>query len=271
METASYTFEPIAFVRSGSKYRFEAPRQAVFARTGAFIEFVPDTRMAVAAADLAGFERIWLVFCFHLNSGKDWKAKVRPPVSPDGKRYGVFATRSPHRPNPIGLSCVELLAIEKDGLRVGPCDLLDGTPVLDIKPYIPEADAFPEAKAGWRDGIPAEVWAVTFSPPAAEKMTWIEKNSGLDIAEFCRVQLSRNPLDRHRKRVKKQGTGLYSIGCRVWKVSFSLDPATRIANVLDISSNYTGEDLLPAAPDPYSDKAIHRAFRLAFGKGSVRP
>ena len=270
MVTESYTFAPIAFVRSGSKYRFEAPRQAVFARTGAFIEFMPDERMAVAAEDLAGFDRVWLVFCFHLNDNKDWKAKVRPPVSPNGGRYGVFATRSPHRPNPIGISCVELLAVEKGGLCVGPCDLLDGTPILDIKPYIPEADAFPDAKAGWRDGIAADDWALAFLPPAAEKMTWIEKNSGLDIAEFCRIQLARNPLDRHHKRVKESSPGVYTIGCRVWKVSFAPDPESRTVTVLDVLTNYNQEDLAPDAPDPYADKAIHRAFLLAFG-GEPRP
>src|SRR6185437_11868823 len=88
---------------------------------------------------LAGFERIWLLFVFHRSEG--WKPLVRPPRG--GGKRGVLATRSPHRPNAIGLSAVELVAVEERALRVRGVDLLDGTPILDIKPYVPYADAFP--------------------------------------------------------------------------------------------------------------------------------
>lgn len=153
----AFSFQPIAYVRSPYARRIDAPHQAsVVAGTetgdaaDARIEFV-DTLPADAFRDLAGFERIWLLFVFDRSQG--WKAEVRPPRG--GGRRSVLATRAPHRPNAIGLSAVELLAVEPRALRVRGLDLLDGTPVLDIKPYVPYADAFPDAAAGWIDGIDA--------------------------------------------------------------------------------------------------------------------
>ena len=151
------TFSPIAFVRSPYARRIDAPHQATVVKgtesgtaaeaTIAFVEGFPDT----AFRDLAGFERIWLVFAFHRSEG--WKSEVRPPRG--GGKRSVLATRSPHRPNAIGLSAVELIAVEADALRVRGMDLLDGTPILDIKPYVPYADAFPTARAGWIDALDA--------------------------------------------------------------------------------------------------------------------
>lgn len=149
--------QPIAFVRSPYARRIDAPHQSTVIEgtesgdvAEAVIEFVADFP-AAAFRDLAGFERIWLVFLFHRSEG--WRAEVRPPRG--GGRRSVLATRSPHRPNPIGLSAVELVAVETHALRVRGIDLLDGTPILDIKPYVPYADAFPASRAGWIDQIDA--------------------------------------------------------------------------------------------------------------------
>lgn len=150
-----FAFSPIAHVRSPYAHRIDAPHQPTVVagtRSGQVeagcIEFVPGIPDE-AFGDLAGFDRIWLVFAFHRSEG--WTPRVRPPRG--GGRRGVLATRAPHRPNPIGLSCVQLDAIDGRVLHVRGLDLLDGTPVLDIKPYVPYADAFPEARAGWIDAI----------------------------------------------------------------------------------------------------------------------
>jgi len=147
----------IAFVRSPYARRIDAPHQPTViegTETGALaeaiIEFAPDFP-AAAFRDLQGFQRIWLIFAFHRSQG--WKAEVKPPRG--GGKRSVLATRSPHRPNAIGLSAVELLGIEGHSLRVRGLDLLDGTPILDIKPYVPYADAFPDSRAGWIDTIDA--------------------------------------------------------------------------------------------------------------------
>jgi tRNA (adenine37-N6)-methyltransferase len=155
--SSALSSRPIAFVRSPYARRIDAPHQSTvvagtetLAAAEATIEFVAGFP-AAAFRDLAGFERIWLVFVFDRSEG--WKAEVRPPRG--GGKRSVLATRSPHRPNPIGLSAVELVAVEEHALRVRGIDLLDATPILDIKPYVPYADAFPGARAGWIDAIDA--------------------------------------------------------------------------------------------------------------------
>mgnify|MGYP001422916090 CR=1 FL=1 len=151
----SFTLRVIGHVRSPYTERFGTPRQptvtaqtladaAVEARIELLPEFTP------ALKDLAGFEYIWVLAWMHLN--EHWKPQVVPPRGPKVAR-GLFATRAPHRPNPIALSALKLLGVERNIVRVLGIDLIDGTPVLDIKPYVPYADAFPGAKAGWLDEI----------------------------------------------------------------------------------------------------------------------
>ena len=158
MDAPAFVYRPIGFVRSPYAKRIDAPHQPTVVagtETGEAAEatleleaFLPESVLR----DLEGFERIWLLFAFHLSEG--WAPLVQPPRGPKAKR-GVLATRSPHRPNGLGLSCVELVAVEGRRLRLRGVDLLDGTPVLDLKPYVPYADAFPEARAGWIDGVDA--------------------------------------------------------------------------------------------------------------------
>lgn len=146
-ETARpWTFTPIGVVRSTFRYVHDAPRQP---RPGAraTIELAPG--MQNCARDLQGFERIWVLFVFSFARG--WKPTVRPPR--DAQRRGVLATRAPHRPNPIGLSCVRLHEVVGCTLHISEHDLLDRTPVLDLKPYIPYCDAHPEAAAGWTSNL----------------------------------------------------------------------------------------------------------------------
>ena len=151
------SLQAIAFVRSPYAQRIDAPHQPSViegTETGqsaeARIEFI-EGFPAQAYRDLEGFDRIWLIFAFHRSQG--WKSEVRPPRG--GGKRSVLATRSPHRPNAIGLSAVELVGIEQGALRVRGIDLLDATPILDIKPYVPYADAFPDSRAGWIDEIDA--------------------------------------------------------------------------------------------------------------------
>ena len=158
MAADTFSYRPIGIVRTPYTRRIDAPHQPTVVEgtesgspAEATLELdaeLPETVLR----DLAGIERIWLIFAFHLSEG--WAPLVQPPRGPKGKR-GVLATRSPHRPNAIGLSAVELVAIEGRTLHLRGVDLLDGTPVLDLKPYVPYADAFPDARAGWIDGVDA--------------------------------------------------------------------------------------------------------------------
>ena len=155
MTEPSLAYQPIGYVRSPYARRMDAPHQATVVdgtATGsaaeATLELVPGLP-GEALRDLEGFERIWVIFAFHRSEG--WAPLVRPPRGQ--LKRGVLATRSPHRPNAIGLSAVELVSVEGRTLRLRGVDFLDGTPVLDIKPYVPYADAFPGAKAGWIDEV----------------------------------------------------------------------------------------------------------------------
>jgi len=147
--------QPIGWVRSPYQRRFGTPQQAsaVDSDSEATLELDPQRVPEAAVRDLAGVERLWVLS--YLDRSGTWGALVRPPRGPRVRR-SLFATRSPDRPNPIGLSAVQLLRVEGLILHVRGVDLLDGTPILDLKPYIPYADAFPESRAGWIDEIPRD-------------------------------------------------------------------------------------------------------------------
>jgi len=266
--SAVYEIRPIGVFRCAEQYRYETPRQGVFAENEGVIELEAGAHYEEAAADLAGFERIWVLFLFHLN--ETWNVRVRPPVAPDHRKIGVFATRSPHRPNRIGMSCVELVSVAGREIRIRNFDLLDRTPVIDIKPYIPRADAFPGAAAGWVDQVQADAYTVEFTPEMLQQAAYLTACGGPDLVRFCRVQLVHAPLDRERKRLYPAADGGWEIGFRTWRIRFLADPALRRVQVCGMSSHYSGAELAPDAPDPYGDKALHRAW-LAAVRGADGP
>ena len=145
----------IAHIRSDFPTKFGLPRQSgLVSELRAEIVFEPEYRNADALRGLEGFSHLWIIWEFSEAKRDNWSPTVRPPRLGGNTRMGVFATRSPFRPNPIGLSCVEILGIRQDRefgpvIEVGGADLMDGTPIYDIKPYIPYADAHPDAKEGF--------------------------------------------------------------------------------------------------------------------------
>ncbi len=144
--------EPIAHIHSPYAEKFGVPRQGNLAPSvESVIEFTPAYRNPDCLRGMEQFSHLWLIWGFDRN-GSDWSPTVRPPRLGGNVRLGVFATRSPFRPNGLGLSVVRLLAVEADGtLRVSGADMVDGTPIYDIKPYIPYADSLPEATAGFTE------------------------------------------------------------------------------------------------------------------------
>lgn len=161
------TFRPIGRVASPYTRRFGTPQQstAVGSDAEAVLRLDPAVIPETALVDVAGFDRLWVLSW--LDRGDTWSPQVMPPRGPRVRR-GVFATRSPDRPNPIGLSVVRLVRIEGLDLHVRGIDLLDGTPILDVKPYVPYADAFPDARAGWLDEIPTDAPQFVRYPPESE-------------------------------------------------------------------------------------------------------
>ena len=154
-----HTIQVIAHIRSDFQTKFGIPRQSgLVPELRARIVFEPEFRIPEAVRGLEGFSYIWLIWQFSQSVREGWSPTVRPPRLGDNERRGVFATRSPFRPNPLGLSSVRLEKVELDRelgpvLYVSGADLLDGTPIYDIKPYAPYADAHPEALGGFTDQV----------------------------------------------------------------------------------------------------------------------
>ena len=161
--------EPIAHIRTDFATKFGVPRQAGLVDTlRATIVFEPPYREVEALRGIEGFSHLWLIWEFSQCVGKPWSPTVRPPRLGGNTRMGVFATRSPFRPNPIGLSCVKLAGVEVTGegpvLHVLGADLMDGTPIYDIKPYVPYADCHPQAVGGFASEAPQATLRVEIPP-----------------------------------------------------------------------------------------------------------
>ncbi len=168
--------EPVAHIRSDFATKFGVPRQAgVVKELRSAVVFEPPYRTPEALRGIDGFSHLWLIWEFSENKGKGWSPTVRPPRLGGNRRVGVFASRSPFRPNPIGLSCVRLERVEWDApggpvLHVSGADLVDGTPILDVKPYIPYADSHPEAAAGFAPSAPGGALTVDIPPELLERV-----------------------------------------------------------------------------------------------------
>ena len=172
---AEYKFTAIGTIHSCFKGKFGIPRQpGLVTEARARLELIPPYNREEALRELETFSHVWIQFVFHETMREEWKTTVRPPRLGGNKRIGVFATRSNFRPNPIGLSVVKLAGIVKEkgklylDLRGG--DFLDGTPVLDIKPYIPYADTIVDAEGGYTTDIEFRQNEVAFTPLVEKKI-----------------------------------------------------------------------------------------------------
>lgn len=253
------TFEPIGFFHGNAAYKYAAPRQGVFAAAQGRVELSAGRNFEMALRDLVGFERIWLLFAFDRN-GRSWRPTTRPPVAaPKHRRVGIFASRAPYRPNPIGLSCVRLLAVAGRVVSVAECDLLDGTPILDIKPYVPAADAFPNARAGWVDAQSDAVWTIEASPTFVQQAAFIRTHGGPDLEATARIQLAYDPFDASRKRVVRMADVGGILSVRMFRLHFVVNAVVRTVRLQEIRSGYCLEELVQVT-DPYGDKDLHRAF-----------
>ncbi len=257
----SLTLQPIGHLRTKQHVKFHAGHQPSAAQaTHNVLELLPHADYAKALRDLAGFDRVWLLWWFHRNPG--WRSLVLPPRGPATRR-GVFATRSPHRPNALGLSCVPLLGIEGLRLILGPCDLLDGTPVFDLKPYVPSYDAFPEARAGWIDALDAELdappkFSVCLAPLAQLQAEWLLAEHAIDFVPRLIELLARDPSPHRTRRIKKRPSGLSDICCGAWRARFLIEGET--VTITELEPGFPPRRL---AKEGYAD-IPDRAAQLAF-------
>ena len=227
-----YTIKAIARIRSDFPTKFGIPRQAgIVEELEARIVFEPEYRNPDALRGLEGFSHIWLIWQFSEAVRTDWSPTVRPPRLGGNTRMGVFATRSPFRPNALGLSCVRLLGIEdtEEGrtLRVAGADLMDGTPIFDIKPYIPYADCKPEAESGFAPDPGAQL-TVEFLPEA-------EKHIPPEKRQALRGVLANDP----RPRYKQDGERVYALEFAGLEVKFQVkDKVLRVLSAEALQNNF---------------------------------
>jgi tRNA-Thr(GGU) m(6)t(6)A37 methyltransferase TsaA len=196
----------VGTIRSCYRGRFGVPRQPGLVKKAlAFIEVSREWQPELSLQGLDRFSHLWVLFFFHENKVSSFHAKVHPPRL-RGESIGLFATRSPHRPNPIGMSVVEIIKITDTGVWVRGGDFVDGSPVLDIKPYIPEVEAISHAKMEWiRDQEPGRTLSVDWSPEAQiELKNWQNEYPQLELAELIEETLKLDP----RPEVYKAQFGL---------------------------------------------------------------
>jgi tRNA-Thr(GGU) m(6)t(6)A37 methyltransferase TsaA len=246
------SISPIGYFRSSQVHPYEAGRQPDEHHAEGVIELLPGQQFEQALIGLEECPRIWVLFLFHHNP--NWNPMVLPPRGRDTK-IGVFATRSPYRPNSIGMSTLEVKKIDKLSITVTGADLLDGSPILDIKPYVAYADSFPGVEPAWL--ATAEKFYVSFSQEAETELQFLEAQGLSQLRAFLLHQLEYEPTNTKKKRVKNEDVG-HVIAYRTWRASFYLVENKVV--VTGISSGYSEADLL-SSEDPHADKELHRKFK----------
>ncbi len=250
---------PIGYVHSALATKVEAARQpSAAANAPARIELLPGRNFEHALEDLESWEYIWVLFWFHHNP--HWRPKILPPRSTTGRK-GVFATRAPHRPNPIGMSVVALERVEGLTVYVRETDMLDGTPVLDIKPYVPYSDALPNAGSGWlreqEAGAPADPgtrFSVSFDTLADEQAAWVKSHTQFDLRERIAATLGLGATPHPYRRIRPMGEWM-QLAVKEWRVRFTVD-GSRVT-VHSVASGYRDSQLAAATGEAL---AAHRAF-----------
>ena len=257
---ADAVFSPIGVVRTPFAERREAPRQPYAAgEAPGTIELLPGHRYEDALRDLDQWTYLWLVYWFHLN--RDWRPTVLPPRSRQGRR-GVFSTRAPHRPNPIGISVLRIVRVEGLRVEVLGVDMIDQSPVLDIKPYVPFADAIPEAGAGWIAADPEPAWMVEWTLNSIAQIEWLA-SQGVALRESITAALALGPQAHAYRRIRRDGPrGTLSL--KDWRVAFTID-----GHALRVDHIDTG--YRPAQIVSGEAPAVHVAFALRHPSPGTRP
>ncbi len=227
----------IAHIHTDFREKFGLPRQSgLIPQLRGKIVFEPEYRSAEALRGLEGFSHIWLIWEFSSARREGWSPTVRPPRLGGNVRKGVFATRSPYRPNPLGLSCVRLEKIETEGsegpvLYVSGVDMTDGTPVYDIKPYLPFADSVPEAAGGFTDEVRDKDIAVDIPAEKAAQL------SGEELALLTAV-LAHDPRPGYQEDRER----IYGLDVADIRVRFRVEDGRAVVTEISRTRRENGRD-----------------------------
>jgi tRNA-Thr(GGU) m(6)t(6)A37 methyltransferase TsaA len=216
MEEEFFTLKVIGFFQGNTTSKHRAPRQPdVTLGIDGTIELMKGQDFEQALLDLASFSHIWLIYGFH--SAKGWKPMVLPPRG--DKKRGVFATRSPYRPNPIGISVVKLVKISGLKIHVQGTDLLDGTPIYDVKPYIPYADSISDANAGWIDTLNHNETEIVLSE---EMQLLMNDSESAHIIMHAKQILRDSPYPHPYRRIKQVKENMYEVAIKEWRIQYRI-------------------------------------------------
>jgi tRNA-Thr(GGU) m(6)t(6)A37 methyltransferase TsaA len=224
----AFTFEPIGVIHSCYREKFGIPRQAGLApQARAELEIFPPYGGPETLRELEGFSHLWVLFVFHANRERSWSPTVRPPRLGGNRRVGVFASRSPFRPNPIGMSAVAFAGIRHDGGRsridlLG-ADLLDGTPVLDLKPYLAWADARVGATGGFAPDRPERTVRVSFTAEAERALAEETRRGRTELRALIETLVGLDPRPSYRE----DGKGRYAMGLYDFDLHWEMTAADR--------------------------------------------
>jgi tRNA (adenine37-N6)-methyltransferase len=198
-------YSPIGILHTCFTEKFGVPRQSMMVPSAwGILKLNPDPNYFAALGELDRFTHLWIIFDFHLHAPGQWRPTIEPPRLSQTKRVGVFASRSPHRPNPIGLSVVKLEKIDWYApggieIQVSGLDIMDGTPVLDIKPYLPYADCIADAGSGWAEGE-VEKYPVLFSAQSLQSLSVLGKQAHPRLRELIEQMLEWDPRPTSQRR-----------------------------------------------------------------------
>ncbi|MEW5797699.1 MAG: tRNA (N6-threonylcarbamoyladenosine(37)-N6)-methyltransferase TrmO [Bacteroidota bacterium] len=249
-------FHPIGTIHTPYKDKYEAPRQPGGDDETVIgtIELLANKNFEQATDDLKGFEYIWILFWFNENA--DWKPKVLPPRG--RTKRGVFATRSPHRPNPVGMSVCKLIDVNGRFIRIENPDMLDGTPILDIKPYLPDIEAIPDAKYGWIEEVEKEgiQFGVELSPLAQQQLNWFRREYDAEFIDQVLRILSFDPFPHPYRRIEEYKDGKFIIARKSWRIIFTVKDSTVV--IERILSGYPIEAL--SSEKNIHDRDVHLHF-----------
>lgn len=255
-KVAGTFFSPIGFFESEQVEPYQAGRQPDELGLPGKIHLNTGENFDLALNDLDGCSHLWIIFGFHLN--QNWKPLVQPQKS--DKKIGVFATRAPYRPNPLGLSLVQLIGVDHLTITVGNNDILNGSPIYDIKPFHPEFDVAHNPHIHWLENTKINKHQISFSPFSESQLDFLQKNNVKEIRTFIIRQLEYDPINKNKKRIEK-GPHFWTLCYRTWRIDFTL--IENSIGILSIRSGYTESELL-SVEDKYSDKDIHRLFNKEF-------
>ncbi|MCM8534929.1 MAG: tRNA (N6-threonylcarbamoyladenosine(37)-N6)-methyltransferase TrmO [Lentisphaeraceae bacterium] len=249
-----FQFSAIGQVTNNCQEFYQVPHQVgILPEMTSVIELSQGENFEMALKDLEGFEKIWVVFVF--DRVNHWKPLVQPPRG--DKKVGVFACRSPHRPNPIGISAVDLVKVDGRKLHIRNHDLLDGTPVLDVKPYISEVDSYNVA-SGWLDKVPkVETSDVELSDSAKDQLQFL-LSKGLDLYNLVEVSLKVFPFPKSNNRIKRISDNEYIFAVKTWRIFYTLVDKSVV--ISDIASGYDDDTLAGKKESKWDDVWLHQEY-----------